>query len=171
MRVEDVPPALRRVLGPDATDGLLGTLDQARREWTEDVMTRLVDRFERRLTDELSDLRVDFRTALASQGAELREALANQGAALREALANQRAEFREALAVQKAELREELAAQRVEFRDALAAQGTELRTAIVDQGAALRSEIASSRADIVKWLFVFWTGQLITLPALLNVLL
>jgi len=28
MRVEDVPSALRRQLGPEATDGLLGTLDQ-----------------------------------------------------------------------------------------------------------------------------------------------
>jgi hypothetical protein len=127
MRVADVPGPLFRQLGPEAADGLLGTLDKARREWTEDVVTQMGDRFDRRLTQELSGLRIEFREALAAQRAELREGLATQGA--------------------------------------------DLRTAIAEQGAALRSEIAGSRTDIVRWLFVFWTGQLIALAALLNALL
>jgi hypothetical protein len=149
MRVRDVSPALRLRLGPEATDGLLGTLDAARREWTEAVMTRMVDRFECRLTQEISGLRVELREALATQSADLRVALASQSADLREALAAQRAEFREGLAAQRAEL----------------------VGAIAGQGAALRSEIATSRTDIIRWLFIFWTGQLIALAALLNALL
>jgi hypothetical protein len=137
MRVEDVSPALRRQLGPEAADGLLGTLDQVRHEWTEGLMTRVADRFELRLTEELSGLRVEFREALTIQRAELREAIAGQGAG---------------------------------FREALAAQGAGLRTTIAEQGAALRSEIATSRTDIVRWLFIFWTGQLIALAALLTAL-
>jgi hypothetical protein len=149
MRVEDVPSALRRQLGPEATDGLLGTLDQARREWTEDVMSRSAGSFERRLIQEMSGLRVEFR----------------------ETLALHRAEFREALAAHRSEFKEALAAQSAELRELIAVQGAELRTAIAEQGAVLRSEIAASRADILRWLFIFWTGQIVALAALLNVLL
>ena len=171
MRVEDVPSALRRQLGPEATDGLLGTLDQARREWTEDVMSRSAGSFERRLIQEMSGLRVEFRETLALHRAEFREALAAHSAEFREALAVHRAEFQEALAVHRSEFKEALAAQSAELRELIAVQGAELRTAIAEQGAVLRSEIAASRADILRWLFIFWTGQIVALAALLNVLL
>jgi len=134
MRVEDVAPALRERLGPEATDGLLATLDETGREWTTAVVTQMVDRFERRLTEGMSGLRVE-------------------------------------LAAQRAELREGLASQRAEFLEAIATQGAGLRSAVAEQGAALRSEIAASRSDILRWMFIFWTGQLIALAALLNVLL
>jgi hypothetical protein len=170
MRVEDVPSALRRQLGLEATDGLLGTLDAAQREWTEDAVTRMVDRFERRLIQDVSGLRVELGQALATQSADLREALASQSADLREALAAQRAEFREQLADHNGGFQAALSSQRAEFLGALAGQGAEVRTAIAGQGAALRSEIATSRTDIIRWLFIFWTGQLIALAALLNAL-
>jgi hypothetical protein len=182
MRVEDVPLALHRQLGPEATDGLLGTLELAGREWKEDAMTRLVDRFESRLTIEISGLRAELREGLADQRADLREALAiqrselrevilNQGIELRGALATQRSELREALAAQGAELRGALTAQGAELREALATQGAELRGALADQGAALRSEIAGSRADLIRWSFLFWTGQIVAIAVLLNALL
>lgn len=53
----------------------------------------------------------------------------------------------------------------------MAVQNADLREAIAAQGAALRVEIAASRADILRWLFVFWTGQIVALAALLRVLL
>ena len=178
MRVEDVAPALRERLGPEATDGLLATLDETGREWTTAVVTQMVDRFERRLTEGLSGLRVElaaqraeFREELAAQRAEFREGLASQRADLHEGLASQRADLREGLASQRAEFREGLASQRAELLEAIAAQGAGLRSAMAEQGAALRGEIAASRSDILRWMFVFWTGQLIALAALLNVLL
>jgi hypothetical protein len=102
MRVADVPPALRQRLGPEASDGLLAAFDQAKQEWMEDAMTQSVDRFERRLAEEMAAMRAELRTALA------------------------------------------------------------------EQGAALRTEIAASRTDIVRWLFLFWTGQVVALAALLS---
>ena len=51
-----VPAAVRTRLGDDATFGLIELLDSDRREWSEHVLSVAADRFERRLTEEISAL-------------------------------------------------------------------------------------------------------------------
>lgn len=60
MAVARVPQALAERLGEDGTDGLLTLLASAKTEWTDDVVTSAVERFESRLTTEISSLRVDM---------------------------------------------------------------------------------------------------------------
>ena len=55
-----VPAALRNRLEDDATFGLIELLDKERKEWSEQVLSVAADRFERRLTQEISMLRVEF---------------------------------------------------------------------------------------------------------------
>jgi hypothetical protein len=50
--------ALRARLGADAADALLDGLDEHSREWGERVMNLAVERFERRLAQELAEFRV-----------------------------------------------------------------------------------------------------------------
>ena len=76
------------------------------------VLTAEAERFERRLTEELSGLR--------------------------------------------AEMHKEIAALRLEMHDGLA---------------AVRQEIHAMRADILKWSFLFWIGQVATMAALLSFML
>jgi hypothetical protein len=59
-----VPAALRDRLGDEATFGLIELLDAERQEWREQVLSVAADRFERRLTEEIAGLRVEFRTVL-----------------------------------------------------------------------------------------------------------
>jgi hypothetical protein len=54
------PAALRKQLGDDATFGLIELLDTERKDWSEQVLSVATDRFERRLTEEVSALRVDL---------------------------------------------------------------------------------------------------------------
>jgi hypothetical protein len=94
--VSEMAPALRERLGPGATMGLLSLLDGARetrwcaREWSGAVTTAAVDRFELRLIQEVSGLRValgqteaTLRTEMAGLGAALRKEISDQGAAIR----------------------------------------------------------------------------------------
>ena len=60
MARRDVSVALSAKLGPAATTGLVDLLESERVAWTDDVMTLAVDRFERRLTEQISGLRVDM---------------------------------------------------------------------------------------------------------------
>lgn len=66
-----VPFRLRERLGPEATGGLLHVLDLAKDEWREDVLSLSVDRFERRLAEESSTLRVQIAQSEAALRGEL----------------------------------------------------------------------------------------------------
>ena len=59
MEIDQVPAALQARLG-SATGGLLQLLDHSHREAREDVITACTDRFELRLVEEMSGLRVQI---------------------------------------------------------------------------------------------------------------
>lgn len=71
-----VSAALSERLGRDATDGLLELVESSRREWTEQVLSIATVRFERRLTQEISTLRVDFTRELHQGLAAVRQEIA-----------------------------------------------------------------------------------------------
>lgn len=177
LRIENVSEPLSERLGIEATVGLVETLSVARREWEDDVIGRAIERFEQRLTNQVADLKIavggvqaTLREEMAAQKVELLGLVTRQGAELRQAIVDQGAEFRVALAGQDAQLRQAIGSQGSELREAIANQGAELRAALATQGADLRSEMAAGRTDLLRWLFVFWTGQLIALAALLKTL-
>jgi hypothetical protein len=59
MATAQMPKALVERLGNDGAHGLVTVLASARAEWTDDVLSAAADRFERRLTTEISALRID----------------------------------------------------------------------------------------------------------------
>jgi hypothetical protein len=60
MSRKNVSVALSARLGPAATTGLIDLIESEQKELRDDVMTQAVDRFERRLTEQVSGLRVDI---------------------------------------------------------------------------------------------------------------
>ena len=66
-----VPAALRARLGDDATFGLIEVFDSERKDWSDQVLTAAADRFERRLSEEISTLRVELHDGLLSVRQEL----------------------------------------------------------------------------------------------------
>lgn len=60
MDVAAVPLALRARLGEEATEGLVTLLVVAEKECTTKVMNDSVERFERRLVEELSTVRIEL---------------------------------------------------------------------------------------------------------------
>lgn len=60
MDIQQVPPALHEALGPEASGGLASVINAAGREWKDEVMTAAIDRFERRIVEESSKLRVEM---------------------------------------------------------------------------------------------------------------
>jgi hypothetical protein len=71
-----VPAAVRTRLGDDAPFGLIELLDSDRREWSEHVLSVAADRFERRLTEEISDFREEIREGLRDGLTSVRQEIA-----------------------------------------------------------------------------------------------
>ena len=71
-----VPAALRARLGDDATFGLIEVFDSEREDWSEHVLSVAADRFERRLTEEISDFREEIREGLRDGLTSVRQEIA-----------------------------------------------------------------------------------------------
>jgi transcription initiation factor IIE alpha subunit len=57
MRATSVPQALRERLGHDGTIGLMEFVDAEHAEWSERLMNIFIERFERRLAEQIGELR------------------------------------------------------------------------------------------------------------------
>jgi hypothetical protein len=143
--VDDVPAALQARLGAEACSALLQLLDRSHEEAREAMVGACTERFERRLVEETSALRLQ----IAQVEGNLRHDIAELGAALRGEMAGLGAALRSEAADQRASLRGDMA----------------------DLRASLREDIASVRVDILKWSFLFWIGQVLAVGGMLGVLL
>jgi hypothetical protein len=109
--IDVVPAPLRARLGSEATVGLLELLDLSHREAREAVITACTERFERRLVEEVSGLRVQ----IVQVESRIRQDMAQMGASLRQEMADMRASLRQEMGDTRAGLREEIATGRVEL--------------------------------------------------------
>jgi hypothetical protein len=100
MDIEQVPAALREQLGLEATSGLLKVLDRSHRDGRADVIAACTDRFERRLVEEISGVRVQ----IAQLEASLRREVTDMGAAIRRDMAEMCAGIRQDMASGRVEL-------------------------------------------------------------------
>jgi hypothetical protein len=156
MEAPAVPGALRERLGSEASSGLLDLLDLARREWSDNVIEVCTARFEHRLLDETSTLRLQI-----TQG----------DAALRQQMTELGASLRAEMAALGASLRGEMAALGGSLRGEITALGGGLRGEMAALGGSLRQEMADLRFDILKWCFLFWIGQVVAVAGLFALML
>ena len=57
------------------------------------------------------------------------------------------------------------------FERRLAEENAKLREAIAELRSEFKSDIASTRADLIRWMFIFWVGQIGVIFAMLLALL
>ncbi len=154
---------LRERLGEDGTDALICLLNQLREKQRDDVLKILEEKFERRLAEELGKVRGE----MAEQGAALRNEIAETRASLSEEIGRTSGSLRGEIAEARASLQQEIAETRASLRQEIAETGASLRSEMSDNVASLRRDIAEGRAELIKWMFVFWTGQLIAILGIL----
>jgi hypothetical protein len=111
MDVPDVPTALQDRLGPEATAGLIELLTDARERWTAEMIEPVGDRFERRLTDETTKVRVEMVQGFAALRQDLAEGLSQ----VRQEMAMGLSQVRHEMTAGFAALRQEIADTRLEL--------------------------------------------------------
>jgi hypothetical protein len=92
-------------LGPEGTSDLVGVLDLAEREWREDVLSLAGERFERRLAESHSSLRVQ----IAQSETAIRGEMAQMEVRIVREIANCRGELTSEIANCRSELTSEIA--------------------------------------------------------------
>jgi hypothetical protein len=151
MDATGVPAALADRLGPEATFGLVELLETSQRECLDVTMAQSTDRFERRLVEEVSKIRVD---------------LGGMDAGLCRQVDALRLETRQDFGALRLEMKEDLGALRLETKQNLAA----LRLDMNHEFASLREALGAQRFDLLKWSFVFWIGQVVAIGTLFRFL-
>ena len=133
MAVITVPKVLREKLGEDGADELVELLNLANEKVKEDVIELSAEKFERRLTEEISQLRVEFKEEIA----QLRSVdLANLDKRITDEMSQLRQEYKEEIAKVNQRITDEVAKLRGEFKDEMA---------------KIDNKLSDIKVDLIKW--------------------
>jgi hypothetical protein len=86
---KEIPLALRERLGADGTVELLSLFDASRKEWAVAVTDEMIDRLDRRLTTEISQLRVELTHEIQALRIELKGDVSRIDGSVKDALLHQ----------------------------------------------------------------------------------
>ncbi|MEW6103986.1 MAG: hypothetical protein AB1630_09300 [bacterium] len=145
MPVIAIPKPLREKLGEDGIDSLIDVLNKSEERVKEDVITLSAEKFERRLSQEISGVRSDlailegkFETRITQETSKIDKRITEETAKLDKRIT------------------EEVSMLEVN-----------LDKRITDETARLRVEIKSNYASIIRWMFIFYLGQVSAIMAIL----
>ncbi|HVL66725.1 MAG TPA: hypothetical protein VM364_05630 [Vicinamibacterales bacterium] len=163
MDLDAVPGPLRAKLGADATAGLLALLELSHEEARDAVTGACAERFERRVVEEVSALRVQN----AQTESSMRQDMTRTGAELRQEVAQLGSDLRREMSQLASQLRQEMVQLGSELRQEMGQLGSELR----QEMGLLRCQMADQRAELLKWAFLFWIGQVVAIGTIVGVML
>ena len=98
--LDGVPASLRERLGLEASGGLVQMFNRAGREWSADVLSVAAERFDRRLVEEASKVRIE----MAQEFAAVRQEMAQGLSSVRQEMAEGFSLVRQEMAAQRADL-------------------------------------------------------------------
>ena len=143
MKIINVPKVLREKLGDDGVDALIELINLADEKAKEDIIEIQTEKYERRLSEEISKLRSEDLIRLDKR--------------ITEEISRLRSEDLPRL---DKRITEEISRLRSE-------DIAKLDKRIAEESAQLRTEISKSYANIIKWMFIFWAGQIGVITAIL----
>jgi phosphate uptake regulator len=134
MPVVTIPRALREKLGDEATESLVELLNQVLQGSKEDVISLSGEKFERRLAEEFAK----FDSKLMEEVAKVNKRIDELSARITEEVTKLDAKITEEITKLEARINQR----------------------ITEEVSKLRVEMSSYYASIVRWMFIFWVGQI-----------
>ena len=145
MATRQLPDVLRDRLGEDGAAALLGFLIDAHEDWTENVLTAAIDRFDGRLASELSGMHVETMREISS---------------LRQEMTQEISSFRQEVTREFSSVRQDMTQEASSFRHEMMQEFSSFRQ-------DMTRDLASVRVELLKWSFLFWVGQVAAMAGLL----
>ncbi len=162
MPLISIPKPLREKLGDEGSDALIAVLNEQEKETENSVIQTAGLRFERKLAEEISPIRVD----LAGSEGRFEKKLEKETSAIRVELTESEGRFEKKLVEEVSAIRVDLASLEQRFDKKLTEEVSSLRGEMNTSIGTLRVEMHQSAANNIKWMFLFWIGQIGVVTAL-----
>ncbi|MDW7682233.1 MAG: hypothetical protein SCK70_16840 [bacterium] len=130
MPIVTVEKPLKTVLGDDGADSLIRLLNQVKQDQKEDILLFVEEKFERRLSLEIS---------------KVNERLSEEISRVNDRLSSEISKVNERITSEVAELSKQMN----------------------ENDNKLLVQIHKSQANLIKWMFIFWVGQIGAIMAIL----
>ncbi|MEO0268839.1 MAG: hypothetical protein ABIN73_03760 [candidate division WOR-3 bacterium] len=143
MKIITIPKVLREKLGEDGVDALIELLNASNEKLKIDLIELQTEKYERRLTEEINKLRAEDISRLDKRITEEINKLKSEDIArLDKRITEESARLDKRITEETAKIdkriTEEISKLRVEFNE----------------------KISKTYANIIKWMFIFWVGQI-----------
>jgi len=152
MQIIAVPRVLREKLGEDGVDSLIDLLNKVRDRTRDDVLTFVEEKFERRLSDEV---------------AKINQRITDEVAKINQRLSEEVTKINQRITDEVAKINQRITEEVANINQRITDEVTNINQRISEEVAGLRNEIHRTRADIIKWMFIFWVGQIGVIMGLL----
>ena len=141
MEIITIPRVLREKLGDNGADSLVELLNRVSNHTRDDVLTFVEEKFEHHLSEEIG--KVNER--ITKEISKLDNRLTEEMGKVNERIAEERVSINQRIT-------EEVAKVNQRITDEIAMVRGEIQV--------LRTDMHAMRADLIKWMFIFWAGQI-----------
>jgi dsDNA-specific endonuclease/ATPase MutS2 len=145
MPIISIPKSLREKLGEEGSEALAKMLNEQGKETEGSIIRTAELRFEKKLSEEISGLREENHEGRTS---------------LREEMIESNASLRQEMVQMNTALRQEMVQMNTALREEMVQMNTALREEMVRGDTLLLKEIQKSKTDTIRWMFIFWIGQI-----------
>ncbi len=159
VRIVNVPKALRDRLGDDGADALVELLNVASDSTKADALALSEEKYERRLSEEAAKLG----SRVSEEAARLDRRITEESSKLDRRITEEVSKLNQRITDEVARLESRIAEEVSKLNQRITDEVARLESRI----ARLETRIADVRADLVRWMFVFWVGQIGALTAIL----
>ncbi|SHK30422.1 LA_3696 family protein [Rhodothermus profundi] len=162
MAILTIPRILRERLGEEGAEALVELLNILGRQEREHLIELVEERFVRRVREESVSLKghiSEVKSMLEEQTREVESKLGQQIAEVESKLEKRIVEVESKLEKQIAEVESKLEKQIAEVESKLGQRIAEVES-------KFEVRLAQLRADLIRWMFIFWAGQIGVLVAL-----
>ena len=141
MGVIVVPRILQEKLGEEGSDAFVKVIKEIDNEARKEALVVAEEHFEVRLSEEMGKLRQEF-------------------SGFKEEMRTELSEFKEEMKAKFSGFEEEIRTEFSGFKEEIKAEFSGFKDSMGREISSLKVENAKTKADMIKWMFIFWIGQI-----------
>ncbi len=159
MAIITVEKPLKDKLGDEGVDSLIRLLNQSQQNQKQDLMVYLEEKYERRLGEEIGAINVTIAEAEKRLDNRITEEIGAINVTIAETEKRLDNRITEEIGKVNERLTEEIGKVNERITEEIAGVKVEISN--------VRSDGSKNHADLIKWMFIFWMGQVIALVGIL----